>query len=47
MYYLLGEANQIPVLKQADIEAFTAVCGTGDEMIHKVRRLMREIVGFI
>lgn len=47
MYYLLGEENKTPVLRQADIEAFTAVCGTGDEMIYTVRRLMREIVGFI
>ena len=47
MYYLLGEANETPTLQPADIDAFTSVCGTGDEMIYQVRRLMRDVVTFI
>lgn len=42
MYYLLKEGGSSAVLNEADIEAFTAVCGTGDERLTEIRRLIRE-----
>lgn len=42
MYYLLKEDGSVPVLNESDIEAFTMVCGTGDERLAQVRRLIRE-----
>ncbi len=44
MYYLLKEDGSTPVLNETDLQAFTAVCGTGDESLAKVRRLIREFI---
>ncbi len=44
MYYLLKESSSIPALTNSDIAAFTAVCGTGDERLAEVRRLIREFL---
>jgi Matrixin len=44
MYYLLKEDSSVPVLTQADIDAFTMVCGQGNERAAQVRRLIREFI---
>lgn len=44
MYYLLKEDGSTPVLNNTDLEAFTATCGTGDERLPKLRRLIREFI---
>jgi hypothetical protein len=47
MYYLIGDTNQTPSLSKEDIEAYTVECGTGDERLSKVRRLIREFIQHI
>lgn len=44
MYYLLKEDSSAPVLTDVDKEAFTAVCGQGDERSAELRRLIREFI---
>ena len=44
MYYLLKEGGQKPILNDADIESFQAVCGTGQERLDYIRRLIREFI---
>lgn len=41
MYYLLGDTNDSLLLSKEDVEAFTAQCGTGTELPHKVRAFIR------
>lgn len=41
MYYLLGDTNDSLLLSQEDKDAFTAQCGTGTELSHKARALIR------
>ncbi|MEK7461991.1 MAG: M57 family metalloprotease [Patescibacteria group bacterium] len=44
MYYLLKEGSSSVALNDADIEAFTAVCGTGGEWEFKLRQFIRNIL---
>lgn len=44
MYYLLTASGSVPTLSSADMAAFRAVCGTGNERVAKVRRLIREFI---
>ena len=44
MYYLLEEQPADPTLTEADIAAFQAVCGTGEEWSHWLRRTIRSLL---
>ncbi len=44
MYYLLENPSVSPVLSSEDKAAFLAVCGTGDELPHTVRRVVRSLL---
>jgi hypothetical protein len=44
MYYLLENPRVSPVLSKEDTTAFLAVCGTGDEFPHVVRRMVRSLL---
>jgi hypothetical protein len=44
MYYLMTERTTVPTLSEADQAAFLALCGTGDEWDHQIRRMIRESV---
>jgi hypothetical protein len=44
MYYLLAEQPDELSVSAVDVDAFTAVCGQGDEWPHVTRRLIRSVV---
>lgn len=44
MYYLLEEADVSPRFSGADLEAFYAVCGSGKEWDHQVRKAIRSVL---
>lgn len=44
MYYLLKESGSSPVLKEADVEAFGSVCGTGNEWEFKLRQFIKNLL---
>ncbi len=41
MYYLLKDTTDAPVLSKEDKEAFVAQCGSGHELPHRIRALIR------
>lgn len=47
MYYLLTNATENPVLSDTDKTAFVSTCGTGTEITHTIRRIIREAVSII
>ena len=47
MYYLLEEQPATPTLTQADLTAFRAECGTGEELSHQLRRLIRSLLAAV
>lgn len=47
MYYLLEQQPDELTLASADIAAFVQVCGEGDEIPHRLRRLIRTALSFI
>ncbi len=44
MYYLLEEERTEVSLSEEDKSAFSAVCGSGNEIEHRLRRIIREIL---
>lgn len=44
MYYLLTDESENPTLTEADIAAFAQVCGTGNEIQHTLRRIIRSAI---
>jgi hypothetical protein len=42
MYYLLTDESEHPSLSEEDVVAFMATCGTGNELSHTIRRVIRE-----
>ena len=41
MYYLMAEQPDTLVLSEADKTAFIAMCGTGTDIVYKIRRIIR------
>jgi len=44
MYYLLEDTESAPMLAPSDLVAYTAVCGTGSEWDHSLRRSIRAVL---
>lgn len=47
MYYLLEDTESAPRLAESDMTAFAAVCGTGTEWDHSLRRSIRTILSYL
>lgn len=44
MYYLLEDTGTSPVLSVEDREALFEVCGTGDELDSKIKKMIRGVI---
>ena len=44
MYYLLEDTESAPTVTSNDLAAYTAVCGTGNEWDHSLRRSIRAVL---
>lgn len=47
MYYLFEDNRDGPVLSVTDREAFLLTCGTGNELEHRIRRMIRNFLALI